>query len=58
MVTKPGMAGNGSADFTGLKFETYGETSRRRTRGRINDGGAPITLNTVNGNIRVHPRQP
>jgi Putative adhesin len=47
---------NGTIDMSEMKFETYGEPNRRRTRGRFNSGGAPITLNAVNGNIRVHPR--
>jgi len=47
---------NGSFDIsTDLNYEPFGEQTRRRARGRLNDGGTPITITTVNGNIRVHP---
>jgi len=47
---------NGSFEISkDLTFEPFGDQTRRRARGRLNDGGAPITMTTVNGNIRVHP---
>jgi putative adhesin len=47
---------NGSFEISkDLKYEPFSEPTRRRARGRLNDGGTPITITTVNGNIRVHP---
>jgi DUF4097 and DUF4098 domain-containing protein YvlB len=47
---------NGSFDISkDLTYEPFGEQSRRRARGRLNNGGTPITITTINGNIRVHP---
>ena len=45
---------NGSVDFGDLPLEMTGEQTKRRTRGRLNEGGAPIELTTINGNIRLH----
>ena len=45
---------NGSFDISGLQYEPFGEQTRRRARGRLNEGGTPISITTVNGNIRVH----
>jgi DUF4097 and DUF4098 domain-containing protein YvlB len=47
---------NGSFDLKDLMFEPFGEQTRRRARGRLNAGGAPITITTVNGNIKVRPQ--
>ena len=47
---------NGSFDINDLMFEPLGEQTRRRARGRLNAGGAPITITTVNGNIKVRPQ--
>jgi hypothetical protein len=47
---------NGAIDVTGLQFETMGEQSRRRVRGRLNAGGTPVELATVNGAIHVRAR--
>jgi hypothetical protein len=47
---------NGSFDIKDLVFEPFGEQTRRRARGRLNEGGTPITITTVNGNIRVRPK--
>jgi hypothetical protein len=47
---------NGKIDMGDLRYEPVGEQTRRRIRGRINAGGAPIELTTVNGNIQLHPR--
>jgi len=48
---------NGTVDVTGLAFEKFGDDVRRRVRGRINQGGTPIDLNAVNGDIRVRARE-
>jgi hypothetical protein len=47
---------NGVIDVTGLTFERFGDENRRRVRGRLNAGGTPIELNTVNGDIHVTAR--
>jgi DUF4097 and DUF4098 domain-containing protein YvlB len=47
---------NGSIEVTGLNFEETGEQSRRRVRGRLNAGGTPVELATVNGSIQVRAR--
>jgi hypothetical protein len=44
---------NGSIDVSGLPLELTGEQTKRRTRGRLNDGGTPIELTTTNGNIHI-----
>jgi DUF4097 and DUF4098 domain-containing protein YvlB len=54
------QAVNGHSDVTGLTFEPFGDSAGRgdrRLRGRINAGGAPIELNTVNGDIRVRAHE-
>jgi DUF4097 and DUF4098 domain-containing protein YvlB len=43
---------NGVISVTGFKLEASDE-SRRHVSGRINGGGAPITLSTTNGGIQV-----
>jgi hypothetical protein len=51
---------NGRANVTGLKFQLFGDPpgrNDRRLRGRINAGGPPIELNTVNGDIRVRAHE-
>jgi len=45
---------NGSLDLGDLPLQLTGEQTKRRTRGRLNDGGAPIDLTVLNGNIRLH----
>jgi Putative adhesin len=52
---------NGNISLTGLTFEPMGEQAAprgrtRRIRGRINAGGTPIELQTVNGNISISAR--
>jgi hypothetical protein len=47
---------NGSFDIKGLVYEPFGDQTRRRARGRLNSGGPPITVTTVNGNIYVHSK--
>lgn len=46
---------NGSFDIKDLAFEPFGDQTPRRARGRLNAGGTPITMTTINGNIRVRP---
>jgi hypothetical protein len=48
---------NGMFDIKELAYEPLGDQTRRRARGRLNNGGTPITITTVNGNIRVRPTQ-
>jgi hypothetical protein len=48
---------NGTIEMNDIAFEPVGDQTRRRVRGRINGGGTPIELTTVNGAIRIHPRQ-
>jgi DUF4097 and DUF4098 domain-containing protein YvlB len=47
---------NGSIDASGLALDLMGEQSKRRLRGRMNGGGTPIELNTVNGKIELLSR--
>lgn len=54
------QAVRGESNVTGLNFEPFGDSSGRRDRrlrGRINAGGTPIELNTVNGDIRVRAHE-
>jgi DUF4097 and DUF4098 domain-containing protein YvlB len=44
---------NGSIELVDLPLELTGEQSRRRTRGRLNEGGAPVELSTTNGDIHI-----
>jgi hypothetical protein len=44
---------NGGIAVSDLSFEKVGEGTRRRLDGKINGGGAPVSLETVNGSIRV-----
>jgi len=47
---------NGTIDIADVPLQVTGEQSARKTRGRLNAGGAPIDLTATNGNIRVRPR--
>jgi DUF4097 and DUF4098 domain-containing protein YvlB len=47
---------NGPIEVTGLALDLMGEQSKRRVRGRLNGGGTPIELTTVNGRIQIHAR--
>jgi hypothetical protein len=47
---------NGTIDIKDLTLEPFGEQTRRRVRGRLNAGGPPIEVTTVNGDIRVRAR--
>ena len=46
-------ATNGRIDVKAPKFEALGDQTSRRVRGRLNAGGVPIELTTINGNITV-----
>lgn len=47
---------NGEIDIADLPLQVTGEQSKRKARGRLNAGGAPIDLTTTNGNVKVRPR--
>jgi hypothetical protein len=47
---------NGAIDIADLPIELTGEQSRRRARGRLNGGGAPVEATTTNGDIHIRPR--
>jgi putative adhesin len=44
---------NGTVEITGIGFKPDGEQTRRRVQGKLNAGGAPIELATVNGAVRI-----
>ena len=44
---------NGGISVTDLPFEKDADSNRRRVDGKINGGGAPLKLETVNGGVRV-----
>ena len=44
---------NGGISVNDLAFEKVGEGTRASWTARINGGGAPVNLETVNGSIRV-----
>ena len=44
---------NGQMDLGGLPLDLLGEQTKQRTRGRLNAGGTPVELSTINGNITV-----
>lgn len=46
-------ATNGRIDVKAARFEPLGDQTSRRVRGRLNAGGAPLELTTINGNITV-----
>jgi hypothetical protein len=48
-----GRCVNGGIATTGLSLETVGEQSRRRLDAKLNGGGARISLETVNGGVRI-----
>jgi len=47
---------NGKIDTGNLQLELMGEQTRRRLLGRLNAGGAPIEITTINGNITLRGR--
>lgn len=44
---------NGGIDVNGLSLELAGEQTKRRLDGKLNGGGARISLETVNGGVRL-----
>lgn len=46
-------ATNGRIEVKAAKFEPLGDQTARRVRGRLNAGGVPIELTTINGSITV-----
>lgn len=47
---------NGRIDASSLDLQVEGETTRRRLDGRLNGGGARISLETMNGGITIAPK--
>jgi len=56
LIQANGQCTNGSIDASAMNLARMGEQTPRRVRGRLNSGGTPIELSTVNGNILVEPR--
>jgi hypothetical protein len=48
-----GRCVNGGISTGGLPLETVGDQSRRRLDAKLNGGGARISLETVNGGVRI-----
>lgn len=48
-----GRCVNGGISVAGLDLVTVGEQTRRRLDGQLNGGGARVTLDTVNGGVRI-----
>jgi putative adhesin len=48
---------NGTIEITGIEFKPDGEQTRRRAQGKLNGGGAPIEVSTVNGGVRISARE-
>lgn len=44
---------NGGISVSGLELELEGEQSRRRVAGKLNGGGARVTVETTNGGVRI-----
>jgi hypothetical protein len=44
---------NGGISIDGLDLEIVGEQTRRRVEGKLNGGGARVTLETTNGGVRI-----
>jgi hypothetical protein len=49
-----GRCVNGGISTSGLPLEPVGEQTRRRMDARLNGGGARISMQTVNGGVRIH----
>jgi DUF4097 and DUF4098 domain-containing protein YvlB len=47
---------NGTIDVSAVEMQPMGEQSKRRVRGRINGGGTPIDVATVNGRVLISTR--
>ena len=48
-----GRCVNGGISASGLALETVGEQTKRRLDAKLNGGGARISLETVNGGVRI-----
>ena len=48
-----GRSVNGGISTSGLPLDTVGEQTRRRLDAKLNGGGARISLETVNGGVRI-----
>jgi hypothetical protein len=44
---------NGGISVTGLELQLEGEQNRRRVAGKLNGGGARVTVETTNGGVRI-----
>jgi len=44
---------NGGISINGLDLEIIGEQTRRKVEGKLNGGGARVTLETTNGGVRI-----
>jgi hypothetical protein len=44
---------NGGISIDGLALEIVGEQTRRKVEGRLNGGGARVSLETTNGGVRI-----
>jgi hypothetical protein len=44
---------NGGITVSGLELQAEGEQNRRRVAGKLNGGGARVTLETTNGGVRL-----
>jgi hypothetical protein len=44
---------NGGITINGLDLEIVGEQTRRKVQGKLNGGGARVTLQTTNGGVRI-----
>jgi hypothetical protein len=44
---------NGGISINGLELEIVGEQTRRKVEGKLNGGGARVTLDTTNGGVRI-----
>jgi hypothetical protein len=47
---------NGTIDVSSIEMQPMGEQSKRRVRGRINGGGTPVDVATVNGRVMISTR--
>jgi hypothetical protein len=48
-----GRVVNGGVSVSGLDVVTVGEQTRRRLDGQLNGGGARVTIETVNGGVKI-----
>ena len=53
-----GRCVNGGISTSELSLETVGEQTRRRLDAKLNGGGAKISLETVNGGVRIEKTGP